>query len=199
MDAVRLRRLNRWQAEGMREDLADLYVESTQAVAGEEYHSRQAFLGRLADDVRQPGFDMLVAEAETVSGCVFGFPVPRDGSWWEGFDGPLPQNIEQLTASGHVFAITETLVHPHEHPRGLARRLQEQLLAEHEASLGAALVERSERNAAAALRSWGWQEVGRLDRPAGPDGLRVLVLPLGERTAEHPDGLAHNDQTQRPE
>ncbi|MBO0515376.1 hypothetical protein J0695_26805 [Streptomyces beijiangensis] len=142
---------------------------------------------------------MLVAEAETLSGCVYGFPVQRDGSWWEGFDGPLPQNIEQLTASGHVFAIKETLVHPHDHPRELARRLQEQLLGDHEASLGAALVEGSGRKAAAALRSWGWQEVGRIDRPAGPAGLRVLVLPLGERSAAHPDGLAHNDQTQRPE
>ncbi|WP_406505627.1 hypothetical protein [Streptomyces sp. NBC_00212] len=41
-------------------------------------------------------------------------PVRRDGTWWRGFHGPLPQRIEQLTASGHVFAITEIVVHPHE-------------------------------------------------------------------------------------
>ncbi|MFJ9379416.1 hypothetical protein [Streptomyces sp. NPDC101455] len=44
MDTVRLRRLNRWQAEGLREDLADLYVESSDAEAGEEFNDRQKFL-----------------------------------------------------------------------------------------------------------------------------------------------------------
>ncbi|MGW2829614.1 hypothetical protein [Streptomyces sp. NPDC001286] len=51
MDTVRLRRLNRWQAEGLREDLADLYVESTTTLPGEEFRGRQEFLRRLADGV----------------------------------------------------------------------------------------------------------------------------------------------------
>lgn len=118
MDTVRLRRLNRWQAEGLREDLADLYVESTTTPPGEEFRGRQEFLRRLADGVKRPGFDMLVAEARSLTGCVFGVPVPRDGSWWQGFGGPLPQNLEQLTASGHVFAILETVVHPHQYAVG---------------------------------------------------------------------------------
>ncbi|MFJ2828855.1 hypothetical protein ACIPC1_14960 [Streptomyces sp. NPDC087263] len=201
MDVVRLRRLNRWQAEGMREDLADLYVESSETRPGDGFRGREDFLQRLADGVQLPGFDMLVAEARALTGCVFGYPVPRDGSWWEGFDGPLPRNLEQLTASGHVFAILETLVHPHEHTRGLARRLQERLLDDHQASLGATLADPSDRPARAAFETWGWQEVGRIHRPAtpGPAVLRVLVLPLGERSPAHPDGLAHNARTQRPE
>jgi hypothetical protein len=116
---ARLRRLNRWQAEGMREDLADLYVESTSTASGDEYRGREDFLARLAADVRQPGFSMLVAETAALAGCAFGFPVGRDGSWWQGFRGPLPQNLEQLTASGHVFAVTAIVVHPHERSRGL--------------------------------------------------------------------------------
>ncbi|QDQ16073.1 hypothetical protein FH965_01620 [Streptomyces spectabilis] len=143
---------------------------------------------------------MLVAEAEALAGCAYGIPVERDGSWWEGFDGPLPQNLEQLTASGHVFAITETLIHPHEHARGLARRLQERLLADHQASLGVTLVDQSVHSAIATFTAWGWQEVGQIHRqPPGPPALRVLVLQLGERTTEHPDGLAHNAGTQRPD
>ncbi|WP_231976410.1 hypothetical protein [Streptomyces sp. 3214.6] len=196
MDTVRLRRLNRWQAEGMREDLADLYVESTTTPPGEEFRGRQEFLRRLADGVKLPGFDMLVAEARSLTGCVFGIPVPRDGSWWQGFDGPLPQNLEQLTASGHVFAILETVVHPHQYARGLARRLQERLLADHQASLGVTLLDQSDRPARAALEAWGWQEVGQVHR--APTVLFVLLLSLGERTTQHPDGLAHNDRTQRP-
>ncbi|MEU7107597.1 hypothetical protein ACFQ2B_36000 [Streptomyces stramineus] len=200
MDAVRLRRLNRWQTEGLREDLADLYVESTTTPSGEEFHGRQAFLHRLAHGAQRPGFDMLVVEAEALTGCAYGVPVERDVSWWQGFDVPLPQTLEQLTASGHAFAITETLIHPHEDAPGLARRLQERLLSDHQASLGVTLVDQSDHSAISTFTAWGWQEVGQIRRqPPGPPALRVLVLQLGERTTEHPDGLAHNARTQRPE
>ncbi|MEV6174640.1 hypothetical protein AB0L99_41335 [Streptomyces sp. NPDC051954] len=200
MDTVRLRRLNRWQAEHLREDLADLYVESSAAPPGEEFEGRQGFLRRLEHDVQLPGFDLLVAEARSLTGCVFGIPVPRDGSWWQGFDGPMPQNLEQLTASGHVFAILETIVHPHQQARsrGLVRRLQERLLADHQASLGVTLVVESDRSVRAALEAWGWQEAGQVHRLPGPTPLRLLVLPLGARTVEQPDGLGHNDRTHRP-
>ncbi|MFD7234005.1 hypothetical protein ACFWAT_01695 [Streptomyces syringium] len=142
---------NRWQAEDQREDLADLYVESADTKPGEECRSRESFLRRLADDVRRPGFDMMIAEATqagqapALAGCAFGFPVRRDGSWWQGFSGALPQDVEQLTASGHVFAITEILVHPHERDRRLAGHLQERPLTIRQASLGATLVAQADR------------------------------------------------------
>ncbi|MFI1396019.1 hypothetical protein [Streptomyces sp. NPDC020681] len=199
MDAVRLRPLNRWQAEGVKEDLADLYVESSDTAAGEEYRNRQDFLRRLADDVRRPGFAILIAETTALAGCAFGFPLRRDSSWWRGFDGALPQNIEQLTASGHVFAITEIVIHPHEQDRDLARRLQARLLADSHASLGATLVPSGDRAALATFQSWGWQEIGEVHRPPGPAVFRALVLPIGQRTAATPDGLAHNARTQRAE
>ncbi|MFF4040648.1 GNAT family N-acetyltransferase [Streptomyces sp. NPDC001816] len=200
MDAVRLRRLNRWQTESLKEDLADLYVESSDTAAGEGYHDRQDFLRRLTDDVRRPGFAMLVAETTTLVGCAFGSPVGRDGSWWQGFDATLPRNIEQLTASGHVFAVTGIVVHPHQRDRDLARRLQERLLVDHHASLGATLVPVADDAARAAFQSWGWQVIGEVHRPLdpGPAVLRTLVLPLGRRAATNPDGLAHNAGTQRP-
>ncbi|MFC4507870.1 MULTISPECIES: hypothetical protein [Streptomyces] len=191
--AVRLRRLNRWQAETVREELADLYVESSRAQAGEEYRGRTVFLRRLTHAIRQPGFALLVAENTTFTGCVYGFPVPREGTWWRGFEGTLPQSVEQLTASGHVFAITEILVHPHTDEQGLARRLQERLLADHHASLGATLVDQSDARAFNTFLSWGWQDIGSIHRPSASTlpPLRALVLPLG-------DGLAHENRTQRP-
>ncbi|WP_189135765.1 GNAT family N-acetyltransferase [Wenjunlia tyrosinilytica] len=198
MDTVRLRPLNRWQAEGLREDLADLYVESTSTAPGGEYRGREDFLARLADDVRRPGFAMVVAEATALAGCAFGFPMGRDGSWWQGFAGELPTDIEQLTASGHVFAITAIVVHPHQRDRGLAGRLQKRLLADHHASLGATVVDQADRAACAAFLSWGWQRIGEVRRPADPAVLEALVLILGKRTVARPDGLAHDPRTQRP-
>ncbi|MCM2425108.1 GNAT family N-acetyltransferase [Streptomyces sp. RKAG337] len=184
--------------------MADLYVESSVTAPGQEYRSRERFLQRLTEDIRRPGFDMMVAEATVAAeapalvGCIFGYPVGRDGSWWQGLDGEFPQDIEQLTASGHVFAITEIVVHPHEQHRGLAGRLQERLLAEHQASLGVTRVDQTDDAGQAAFRSWGWQDIGQIRDSLGSAVQRVLMLPLGERSAAVPDGLAHNADTEPP-
>ncbi|MER6109221.1 hypothetical protein [Streptomyces hirsutus] len=191
----------------MREELADLYVESSRARLGEEYQGREAFLRRLTCDTRRAGFALLIGEDTAFAGCAYGFPVPREGTWWRGFDGPLPRSVEQLTASGHVFAITEIVVHPHTGDHDLARRLQQRLLADHHASLGATLVNQTDTAAFDAFRSWGWQDIGAIRRPTDqavrrpsePVALRALVLPFGPRTAARPDGLAHENRTQRPD
>ena len=194
-----LRRLNRWQAEKQREDLADLYVECRGVESGAEFQHREEFKKRLVADARHPGFDMLVAEKVTLVGFAFGVPVDRDGAWWQGFDGVLPPYIEQLTASGHVFAITDLVVHPYERHRGVAGELVDRLLGDHQASLGVGLVDPADHGVYAAFRSWGWQEIGEVRRTAEEVVLRAMVLPLGERTAEVPGGLVHNVRTQRPD
>ncbi|MFF4804048.1 ANTAR domain-containing protein [Streptomyces sp. NPDC001351] len=175
---MRLRRLNRWLVEGLREDLADLYVDSRATAPGDAYRrpSRQNFLNRLTADMRRPGFGMVIAETDGLRGCAFGFPGRSDGSWWLGFDGPLPRAIEQLTVSGRVFTFSGILIRPHPQDRGLARRVQEGLLTDHQASLGATLVDRADRPTLAALRSWGWLDVGGLRGPADPTVFRVLVF-----------------------
>ncbi len=194
-----LRRLNRWQAERLREDLADLYTESCATPSGGEYRGRKDFLRRLTRDTWRPGFAMLTAGTSDLAGYAFGFPVPRDGSWWSGFRGPLPQAVGQLTASGQIFAVSGIVVRPSERYNGLADRLQERLLADHRALLGATLVDRTHRAACAGFRSRGWRDIGVVYRTPGPAVLRVLVLPLGERTAAPPGDLGHHARIQRPQ
>ncbi|MFF4257010.1 hypothetical protein ACFY1L_38095 [Streptomyces sp. NPDC001663] len=175
----------------MREDLADLYVESRVTAPGDAYRrpSCQNFLNRLTTDMRRPGFAMVIGETDRLMGCAFGFPVRGDGSWWFGFDGVLPRGIDQLTVSDRVFAFGDILIRPHPQDRGLARRVQERLLTDHQASLGATLVDQADRATSAALRSWGWLDVGELRRPPGPTTFRALVLPVGERTTARLAGL----------
>ena len=136
MESVRLRRVNHWPAQGLGGELADLYVDHHEASAAEAHRSRsrQDFLNRLTGDIRRAGFAMVIAETDHLVGCAFGFPVCGDGFWWLGFDGPLPQSLERLTASGGVFAITDILVRPHPQDQDVARRLQERLLSDHQAS-----------------------------------------------------------------
>ncbi|MFI7013366.1 hypothetical protein [Streptomyces sp. NPDC050164] len=139
--------------------------------------------------MRRPGFAMVIAETDSVMGCAFGFPVRGDGSWWLGFAGAMPRSIEQLTVSGNVFAFADILIRPHPQERELVRRMQKRLLSDHQASLGATLVDRADRQALAALRSWGWLDIGELRRPAGATTFRALVLPFGERTTARLKGL----------
>ena len=194
-----LRRLNRWQAERQREDLADLYVECCGIEPGEEFHHREKFKHRMVSNARHPGFDMLVAETGTLVGFVFGIPVDRDGSWWQGFIGGVPPYVEQLTASGHVFAVTDLVVHPYARHHGVAGHLLDRLLGDHHASLGVCLVDEADHGVYAALQAWGWQEIGEVRRAPAGSVLRALVLPVGQRTAAVPGGLAHNTRTQRPD
>ncbi|WP_256215704.1 hypothetical protein [Streptomyces sp. Ag109_O5-10] len=200
MDAVRLRRVNRWLAQGLAEKPADLYTDSPEASAPGAYRGRshQDFLNRLTGDIRRPGCAMVIVETDSLVGCAFGFPVHSDGFWWLDFDGALPRSIEQLTGSGAVFAITSVLVRPHPHDNDVAPQLQEPLLSDHQASLGATLVNQNDRPNLTALRSWRWLGIGEVWRPAGPTMLRALVLPLGERTAVRLEGLARDAWTRWP-
>ena len=193
-----LRRLNRWQAEEQREDLADLYVECCPSKPGQEFPLREAFIERLVADARTPGFSMRVAETATLTGFAFGVPLERDGSWWQGFEGVLPQYLEQLTASGHVFAISELVVHPYAREHGVASRLVERVLADNQASLAVTLVDQADPVINAALQSWGWRRIGLARSGPGTGRLRMMVLPLAGRSGSEPGALVHNTHTQRP-
>lgn len=193
-----LRRLNRWQAEKQREDLADLYLECRPAVQGTEFRNRADFLRHLVADARHPGFDLVLAETKTLVGFAFGVPVDRDGHWWQGFVGKLPARIEQLTASGHVFAVTELGVHPYVTEPDAVSHLVERLLSDNRSSLGAILLRQDDRPARAGFRSRGWQEIGVVQQAPGAALYCALVVEVGERTPATPGGLTHDPRTQRP-
>lgn len=179
MAPTRPRRLNRWLVESLREDLMDLYGESRATAPGDPYRCprRQNFSDRLTTDMHRPGFAMVVAETDGLTGCAFGFPVGGDGSWWLGFEGTLPRGVGQLSVSGGVFAFAGIMTRPQPQDRGIARRVQERLLTDRQASLGATLVDQADRPTLAALRSWGWLDIGELRRPLGTTTFRALVHP----------------------
>ncbi|MEV6175535.1 hypothetical protein AB0L99_46080, partial [Streptomyces sp. NPDC051954] len=141
-DAVRLRRVNRWQAQGVSGGLADPYVDSRETSPSEAYRppGRQAFLNHLTTEIRRPGFAMVTAETNSRVGSAFGFPVRSDGFWWLGADHPT------LTA----------------------------------------------------LRSRGWLDMGEIRGPISATLLRVLVLPVRERTVVRLGGLARGVWTGGP-
>ncbi|MEU4999670.1 hypothetical protein [Streptomyces sp. NPDC021622] len=169
MAEVFLRRLTRWQAEQQREAVADVYVEAYQGVAGAEYADRQGFLQRFENTVQRPDFDMVVADAGGLVGCLYGYRAARTGDWWEGFRGILPTEIEERTASGRVFILTELMVVPAYRRQGISERLRTLLLVRHTTDLVVAVIKRDDDLGREVLRSWGWTKLGDFDSGGSGD------------------------------
>ncbi|MGW7071947.1 GNAT family N-acetyltransferase [Streptomyces sp. NPDC054855] len=186
MAEVFLRRLTRWQAEQQREAVADVYVEAYKGDAGAEYRDRQEFLRTFENIVQRPDFDMVVADAAGLVGCLYGYRATRTGDWWEGFRGVLPPEIEERTASGRVFVLTELMVVPAYRRLGISERLRTLLLVRHTTDLVVAVIKRDDDLGREVLRSWGWTKLGEFD-PAGPGS--TAPPRRGESEAAKPDGL----------
>ncbi|MDF3140104.1 MULTISPECIES: STAS domain-containing protein [unclassified Streptomyces] len=176
-DGIRLRRLSRWQVEGVREDIADLAMASVAGTPGEAFHDRADFVRRLAVSAHRPGFALLVAETTVLVGCAYGFPVGPDGSGRRGFDRTLQESIQRLTACARFVVLTQVVAHPHAQHRDIARRLQQRLLTDRRAVLGVALLHPFDQAGQAAFESWGWQNFGEIIGLPGPVAPCVLVLP----------------------
>ncbi|MGY1495919.1 GNAT family N-acetyltransferase [Streptomyces sp. QTS52] len=183
MGEVFFRRLSRWQAEGDREELADLYVAAYEEAPGEEFRNRERFLARLAEDVQRPGFDMVVADDgdgddDEPAGVAYGYPLHRDGSWWRGFVGVVPDEVEELTASGKVFVVADLMVLSKHRRRGIGGHLQDRLLSAGDVKLVVVLLDPANTGAQAAFRAWGWDELGELRPDEGDSVLQVLTRAL---------------------
>lgn len=173
MAEVFLRRLTRWQAEAQREAMADVYVEAYGGVPGEEFRDRQDFLRRFAEDVQNPGFEMVIASASGLVGCAYGFRADRSGTWWQGFGDAFPAELEELTASGQVFVVAEMMVLPAYRRDHVATRLRDEVLSRCEAALAIALIAPDNGPAQSMCQAWGWQKLGQLQPVSGASPLDV--------------------------
>ncbi|TQJ92353.1 hypothetical protein [Streptomyces sp. SLBN-31] len=171
-----VRPLNRRQVDDRMWELDELYERTSScaprepANVGPSGRDRcTAFQQRLADHVRRPGFELLVAEAVGPSGardltaCAYGFPVHRAGSWWRDLDGHLPEDLLDVAAVDGLFAIADILVERRVRTQdqtrdwNLARRLQKRLLRAHTGAVGVTLVDRCDMESYRALQAWGWR------------------------------------------
>jgi hypothetical protein len=160
----RLRPLTRRQIEDRFAELGDLYAQTSGGGPRAWNAARGSFLRHLGADVRRPGFCLLIAETTVLTGCAYGYPVPggdpRGGV--RGLEPYLPRTVLPVAAAGGLFLVSGIVVparvrrQHQDRAWNLARRLQNRLLAEHDAALGITLVDRADGATVQALRSWGW-------------------------------------------
>ncbi|MFE1443071.1 STAS domain-containing protein [Streptomyces sp. NPDC058739] len=171
-DGIRIRRLTRRQAEGIREDIADLVAAPTAGSSEQAHQERSDFLGQLAVSARRPGFALLVAETTVLVGCAFGFPVGPLGRSERG----LQESIGRLTGGARFLLLTQVVECHHAQNRDIGRRLQRGLLADRHAALGVALLRPSDRAGQAVYESWGWRNLGEMVGLPGRGAPCVLTL-----------------------
>ena len=141
------------------------------------------FAGRFRVQRRQPGF--VLAEARSggyLVGYAAGMPLRPAASWWRGLTAPLP---EEITAEhpGRTFALVDLLVRAAWRRQGIARSLHDLVLAGRPEERATVTVRPAATAAQQALRSWGWQRVGRTRDPDDPGSpvSDVLVISLPRR------------------
>ncbi|MEU5899034.1 MULTISPECIES: hypothetical protein [Streptomyces] len=157
-----LRRLSRWQAEGQREAVADLYTETSGAETGGGASGVRAdFLRRFEHDVQQTDFDMVVAHvAGNLVGCLYGYRADRGGEWWEAFRHVLSPAVVEQTSSGRVFLLSEVMVAPAERGSDVAYRLRTLLLTRHTPDVVVAVIRPDDDQGREVLQSWDWTKLG---------------------------------------
>ncbi|WDO07494.1 STAS domain-containing protein [Streptomyces murinus] len=172
-DGIRLRRLTRWQTEGMSEDLADLAVVPVAGLSARAYEERGDFLRWLAASARRPGFALLVAETTVLVGCVFGFPIAPGAHSERG----LRESVERLTGCPRFLLLTQVVVLRHAQHRDIGRSLQQRLLADRNTALGVTLLPAADQAGQAAFESWGWRNFGQMvGLPGRGTAPRVMLL-----------------------
>ncbi|MEW2296042.1 STAS domain-containing protein [Streptomyces sp. NPDC006743] len=176
-DAIRLRRLTRWQAEGMSEDIADLAVEPAAGLSAYGDRQRDVFLGRLAVSARRPGFALLVAETTVLVGCAFGFPVVPGARSERG----LQESVQRLTGCARFLLLTQVVAHHHAQYRDIGRRLQQRLLTDRHAVLGVVLLRPADQAGQATFQSWGWRNCGEMVGLPGRGAPRMLLVLFREK------------------
>ncbi|MDB1087562.1 hypothetical protein PJ985_08280 [Streptomyces sp. ACA25] len=174
MSQVFLRRLSRWQAEDQRDDFADLQSVAYRGTPQEATYDRDEFLRRFADHVQQPEFEMIIASNPALVGCSYGFRVDRDSTWWDGFQD-IPEHIEQLTASQHVFCLAELMVLPEERRHHVGGKLHDQVLSRSGAPVAITLLEPGDVPARTAFQAWGWTKTGQLHRRSDATPLEAWI------------------------
>lgn len=174
-------------ARGLREPLADIYERAYAEKLDGQFRSRVRFLERLDAHLKRDGVVLIAAyDGDELVGFIYGFPLPPETGWWQGFEGELPPEVATATAEGRVRAVAELMVVPEHRRQGIARQLHNALIKDwsgESEGLATMLVDPANEPARSAYASWGWWLLGHLqpflDSPRFES--RALALPREER------------------
>ncbi|MEU7797976.1 GNAT family N-acetyltransferase [Micromonospora arborensis] len=160
IDGLQLRHHSADEAEGILDQLVDLYLEVY--ADGGEFHSEARYRRQLSLHMQRSGWELVTATLDgALVGYIYGFPLPSQTRWWEGIHEPVPPGFTDEDGT-RTFALSELLVHPAWRRKGIAMALHDELVALRPEPRATLLVSPDNVAAQTAYRSWGWNKVTKL-------------------------------------
>ncbi|NED57582.1 GNAT family N-acetyltransferase [Micromonospora aurantiaca] len=160
LENLRLRHQTAAEAEGLVEQLVDVYLDA-HADDGPRY-TAERYEQQLAAHMPREGWELVTAYVDDeLVGYVYGFPLGPDSHWWDGIHEPVPDGFTDEDGQ-RTYAVCELLVRRSWQRRGIARALHDALLSTRREARATLLVRPDNVAAQQAYDSWGWQPAGWL-------------------------------------
>ncbi|MET8550168.1 GNAT family N-acetyltransferase [Micromonospora zamorensis] len=159
-EGLQLRHHSADEAEGILDQLVDLYLEVY--AGGGEFYSEDRYRRQLSMHMQRVGWELVTATVDAaLLGYIYGFPLPRRTRWWDGIQEPVPPGFTEEDGS-RTFALSELLVHPARRRRGVATALHDELIGIR-TEVRATLLVRPDNSVAQDLyRTLGWGKATKL-------------------------------------
>lgn len=176
---------SRERARALLDSICDLYDEVFSAPpfrwADEESEHHRSMLSSL---LVEPTFGIVMAETADgqLVGFAYGYSLPPNTRWWEGFQDPLSAEVTQ-ERDGRTFALIDLAVQRKWRSQGIGRQLMDVLLGRRREERATLCVQPSATDAQAFYDRLGWQKIGRKDMPSGAvsPSFDVYLLELENR------------------
>ncbi|WFF08773.1 GNAT family N-acetyltransferase [Micromonospora sp. WMMD1076] len=157
---LRLRRRTAAEAEGLVNQLVDVYLDA-HADDGPRY-TAERYERQLAAHMPRERWELVTARVDDkLVGYVYGFPLGADTRWWDGIQEPVLDGFTDENGR-RTFAVCELLVRRSWQRQGIARALHDRLLSTRREERATLLVRPDNAAAQQAYDSWGWRPAGWL-------------------------------------
>lgn len=173
IEGLQLRHHSADEAEGILDQLVDLYLEVY--AGGGEFYSEDRFRRQLSLHMQRVGWELVTAKVDgALVGYIYGFPLPPQTRWWDGIHQPVPPGFTDEDGR-RTFALSELLVHPARRRHGLATALHDELIG-NRTEIRATLLVRPDNTVAQDLyQTLGWGKATKL-RPNWENAPTLDVL-----------------------